>query len=71
MGFMEAIRIETTVSQDGVLLVPDLKVGDQVEVIVLRKESPSPVSRQGGWAKGKLKIQPGFDDPVPGMEDYV
>ncbi|MGV3616518.1 MAG: hypothetical protein ACO1SV_14415 [Fimbriimonas sp.] len=68
---MEAIRIETTIAEDGVVHVPELKVGEHVEVIVLRIPSTEPRNRQGGWAKDRIKIHPGFDDPIPGMEDYV
>ena len=73
---MEAIRIETTVGKDGTLAIPQLKEGEEVEVIVLRKpkrakpEAKKPV-REGGWAKGWVKILPGFDDPIPGMEEYM
>lgn len=68
---MEAIRFETTVDQDGIVQVPDLKAGDHVEVIVLRLSPPQVRMRKSGWAKGKVKILPGFDDPIPGMEEYV
>ena len=67
---MEAIRLETTVRDDGSLLVPELEIGEQVEVIVLRTGRRDTPNRIGGWAKGKIRIMPGFDDPIPGMEDY-
>ncbi len=71
MIVMEAIRIETRISQEGLVFVPDLKVGEEVEVIVLRKGVVATGERELGWAKGKIKILPGFDDPIPGMEDYA
>lgn len=67
---MEPIRIEATVAKDGMLLIPQLKAGDEVEVIVHRKPKKKKI-RRGGWAKGKIKILPGFDDPIPGMEEYM
>lgn len=27
--------------------------------------------RQPGFAKGLIKILPGFDDPIEGMEEYI
>jgi hypothetical protein len=68
---MEAIRVETTVGMDGKLSIANLLPGERVEVIVLR-QLPTPVSpRELGWAKDWVRILPGFDDPIPGMEDYV
>lgn len=67
---MEAIRVQTTVGKNGILAIPQLIEGESVEVIVLR-ESPAPKpAREFGWAKGKIHILPGFDDPIPGMEEY-
>ena len=66
---MDAIRLETTISEAGIVHVPDLAVGEHVEVIVLRIAAESPAVRKGGWAKGRVKILPGFDDPIPGLED--
>ena len=69
---MEAIRIETSVGMDGVLAIPNLLAGERVEVIVLRQGSPPPSpARELGWAKDWVRIMPGFDDPIPGMEDYA
>ncbi len=68
---MEAIRLETVVRKDGSILVPSLVEGEQVEVIVLRNGGGTPAKRIGGWAHGRIRIQPNFDDPIPGMEDYV
>jgi hypothetical protein len=72
---MEArkIQFETVVGQDGTIRLPNVNPGERVEIIVLpltdaRKELP--LNEFGGWAKGKIKILPGFDDPIPGMEDY-
>lgn len=67
---MEAIRIETTVVKDGIITIPQLKAGERVEVIVLRQPQLDTAKREGGWAKGWVHIQPGFDDPIPGMEEY-
>ena len=68
---MEAIRFETTVGKGGFVLLPEVHEGEQVEVIVLKlAPKPQPV-RLGGWAEGKVRMLPGFDDPIPGMEDYV
>jgi len=68
---MEAIRFETTVGKGGAVLLPEFQEGEQVEVIVLKLASKPKPARQGGWAEGKIRILPGFDDPIPGMEDYV
>lgn len=68
---MEAIRIETTVGKDGVLSIPQLKEGERVEVIILRQPQTEGSKREGGWAKGWVHIMPGFDDPIPGMEEYL
>lgn len=68
---MEAIRIETTVGKDGILAIPQLVEGEKVEVIVLRHAPQSLSERELGWAKGWVRILPGFDDPIPGMEEYM
>lgn len=68
---MEAIRFETTVGKDGAVLLPQVQEGDHVEVIVLKIASKPSSRRQGGWAEGKIRILPGFDDPIPGMEEYI
>lgn len=68
---MEAIRVQTTVGKNGILAIPELVEGESVEVIVLRGASKSKPAREGGWAKGKIHIMPGFDDPIPGMEEYM
>ena len=34
---MDAIRLETTVEHDGRIIVPGIKAGEAVEVIVLRR----------------------------------
>lgn len=68
---MEAIQLTTTVQIDGVLSIPELRAGETVEVIILRKpelaaENPER-PREFGWMKGKIRILPGFDDPIEGM----
>lgn len=68
---MEAIRIQTTVGKGGILAIPQLVEGESVEVIVLREGSVPKPKREGGWAKGMIHFMPGFDDPIPGMEDYM
>lgn len=68
---MEAIRFETTVGKGGAELLPKVQEGEQFEVIVLKVAPKSKAPRKGGWAEGKIRILPGFDDPIPGMEDYV
>lgn len=68
---MEAIRFETTVGQGGTLTVPNVFPGERVEVIVLKLDSPKKPVRKGGWMKGKMVIHPCFDDPIPGMEEYM
>jgi hypothetical protein len=68
---MEAIRFETTVGKSGAVSLPEFQEGEQVEVIVLKLASKPKPARQGGWAEGKIRILPGFDDPIPGMEGYV
>jgi hypothetical protein len=65
---VEAIRIQTTVGKDGTLVVPELREGESVEVIVLRQPVTSG-RRRGGWAEGWVHILPGFDDPIPGLEE--
>jgi len=67
---MEAIRLEATAREDGSVLVSELEAGEQVEIIVLRKGRGPHQERVGGWAKGKIRMLPGFDDPIPGMEEY-
>lgn len=71
IGSMEAIRIETTVGKDGILSIPQLREGERVEVIILRQPQTDGAKREGGWAKGWVHIMPGFDDPIPGMEEYL
>lgn len=39
-----------------------LNTGDQAEPKKIRK---------AGFAKGSIKMLPGFDDPIPGMEEYM
>jgi hypothetical protein len=68
---MEAIRFETTIGEEGIVRVPDMKEGDRVEVIVLKLPPEIRPRRKGGWAEGKITMLPGFDDPIPGMEEYM
>ncbi len=68
---MEAIRFETTVGHEGIVHLPDVTEGERVEVIVLKLHAATKPRRKGGWAEGKIRILPGFDDPIPGMEDYT
>lgn len=72
---MEAIRLETTVGKDGILAIPELREGERVEVIVLRQKNATKTEktakRRAGWAKGWVHIGPDFDDPIPGMEEYM
>jgi starvation-inducible outer membrane lipoprotein len=68
---VEAIRFETTVGQGGTLTVPNVEEGERVEVIVLKLGPAKKPVRKGGWIKGKIVVHPGFDDPVPGMEEYL
>jgi hypothetical protein len=70
MSGMEAIRLETTVARDGSILLTDLQAGEEVEVIVLRKGSKASFAHPGGWAKGKIRMLAGFDDPIPGINEY-
>lgn len=67
-----ATKLETVIQSDGVILFPGVKAGDKVEVIVLHQARPVPQTkpRLYGWLKGKIEILPGFDDPIPGMEEY-
>ncbi len=68
---VEAIRFETTVGQGGTVTVPHALVGERVEVIVLKLGMAAQPVRKGGWAEGKVRMLPGFDDPIPGMEDHT
>jgi len=68
---MEAIRFEATVGQSGTLTVPDLMAGERVEVIVLKLDATRSPVRKRGWVKGKIVIHDDFDDPIPGMEEYI
>jgi hypothetical protein len=52
-----------------VLSVPELEAGTLVDVTVTTTAA-SLRGRTPGTAKGLLKILPGYDDPVPGFEDY-
>lgn len=45
----------------------------QIEKIIedaLTSIREKPLKRQAGFAKRLIKILPGFDDPIEGMEDY-
>jgi hypothetical protein len=68
---VRAIKYETIVQEDGRVYIPGLKAGERVEVIVLFRERGVHAKRTGGWAKGKVHFADNFDDPIPGMEDYM
>ena len=45
----------------------------QIEKIIeeaLISKNEKPLTRRAGFAKGKIQMLPGFDDPIEGMEDY-
>ncbi len=44
------------------------KVGEPVAK--LTRWQPARKTRKFGTAKGKIKILPGFDNPVPGFEEF-
>lgn len=71
----QAIRKTVQVGENGrvELTVPELAAGTTAEVIVLVPEASPNQERptRHGWLKGKIKILPGFDDPIPGMEEYM
>ncbi len=43
---------------------------EQLIDVTLGLEKAGETKREFGWAKGKIKILPGFDDPIEGMEEY-
>ncbi len=54
----EAIRIDTTVKKDGSIVVPGIHAGQEVEVIVLLKQSPAksyPLRRTRGVYKSPFE----------------
>ena len=57
--------------QGGTVTVPHALVGERVEVIVFKLGEAAQAVRKGGWAEGKVRMLPGFDDPIPGLEDNV
>ena len=70
------IRATVQVGENGRIEIPasELEAGTTAEVIVLVPEvaeAELSAAEFGGWAKGKIKILPGFDDPIPGMEEYM
>lgn len=66
---MEPIQLTTRVQPNGMIQIPTLVAGEEVDVIVLRKGNiRNP--RKGGWAKDLIEIKSDFDDPIPGLEDY-
>ena len=68
---IEPIRFETMVRREGMVPLPDVEEGERVGIIVLELPNQFQPQRRGGWAEGKIQILPGFDDPIPGMEEYV
>lgn len=63
---------ETTgkVGEDGMvhLAVPGVTPGLVVRIIV--DAEPPKIYREPGGLKGKIRIAPDFDDPIPEMEPY-
>lgn len=61
---------------DGAVIVPDeplpLLPGEKVRVTIERDNSEklSPPRRQAGGLKGKIRIDEGFDDPLPDLNEY-
>ncbi|MFY9233185.1 MAG: hypothetical protein WAO58_01870 [Fimbriimonadaceae bacterium] len=72
-----AIRKTVQVGDNGRIEIeaPELLPGTTADVILIvpevGKEAELPLESFGGWAKGRIKILPGFDDPIPGMEEYA
>lgn len=64
---MEAIRFETAVGKGGIVTVPEVEPGERVEVIIFKLGANIKPKRRGGWAEGRVRILPTFDDPIPGM----
>lgn len=69
MGF-EEIKQTARVDRDHrvILSLPTFEEGTEVQVTVHR--STRKVTRRPGSAAGRLRIEPGFDDPLPEFEDY-
>jgi hypothetical protein len=59
------------VGEDGMVhvVVPDAEPGTEVVVIITK----TPMRRLEGFGRlrGKLIIRDDFDDPIPGMEEYM
>ena len=62
---MEAIRLETIVEQDGRIIVPGIRAGDEVEVIVLRK---APRARAYPLRTTTAFFPAPFDPVIPGSD---
>lgn len=53
-------------------LPDDLKKKVEEFVKSLKNQKPKkPAKRKLGLAKGMVKMKDDFDDPIPGMEDYM
>ncbi len=63
------VKVEGEVSADGMVHIaaPDLSPGDRV-TITLEKVIPLEGERVFGRLKGKIRMLPGFDDPIEGLE---
>jgi hypothetical protein len=63
----------TTVKQDGRIevIVPDLRQGQTVEVLVTFDQPNETRPRRPGTARGKIRIHPDFDQPLPEFEEYT
>ena len=61
------------VSRDGMVPIHGAKPGDRVEITVRRLSDTEKPDRRKlyGWMRGKIHIREDFDDPIPGMEDYM
>jgi hypothetical protein len=65
--FKQTVRVDR--DHRVVLSIPELEAGTVVDVTISAPRSKH-IDREPGTAKGLLKILPGFDDPIPGFEDY-
>jgi hypothetical protein len=67
---MRALRVETAVSEDGVIEIRDLpfKAGEKVEVIVLER-TPQPPSEDWRKLRGSVTAYDRPTEPV-GVEDW-
>lgn len=71
MGSME-LRQTVTVQEGGKveLILPQAHAGEVIDLTVLfQREEARP--RRAGSLRGKVHLGPEFDEPIPGLEDYV